>query len=500
MIFEKIKSGMLAILFALCLILAGQLLLDLKGSSSESASAIAAKEKTIDYETLLYPQSCSVGFGGGLYKGFFSTETKQNLWQESRKYIKNYVEYLEIERISQEDWDAAVKSKGARFVMPFSMSVQQLQDMLLEKQNSSGSSNMIFDTIIVPVNADTYIYLGLSMKGEYYRLEGVKRDTYLDTLLTETKSEVNLYDTKTIEELYAPSKKLAVPGEPFMINQVFFPADQVESIPFVRIKDEIILSELSEMELKNYVSKAFNNRYDFLKRIEDIDGSVVYLYGYGDRALKIGTDGVIRYKNLYEKVPNVSAVSFREGLAVAVEALQNYGEMPKGFYLSEYRESRDAQGNNLKHYGFSYEMENLPIFLGSDNKGQSMTVEITENQVTNVERKLSSYVTTFSIGEIWDEPMNVLALVELNYDILSENFVKTDYEPNPNPIPGEEKDVNLAFEVLQNIRAVELVYYLNVNQSESLVPAWHIVVGSHQYIINIYSGEILKWIPPEGVN
>lgn len=500
MIFEKIKSGMLAILFALCLVLAGQLLLDLKSSSSESASTIAAKEKTINYEALLYPQSCSVGFGGGLYKGFFSTEIKQNLWQESQKYIKNYVEYLEIDRISQEDWSTAVKSKGVRFVMPFTMTIQQLQDMLIEKQSGIGTDNRVFDTIIVPVNDDEHMYFGLSSEGQYYRLTGVKRDPYLDTLLTQAKSETNAYDTKTIEELYAPSKKLSVPGEPFRINQVFFPVDQVDSIPFVRVKDEIVLSELSETELKNYVSKAFNNRYDFLKRIEDIDGSVVYLYGYGDRALKIGTDGVIRYKNLFEKTPNASALSFKEGLAVSVKELQNYGELPQGFYLSEYEENKDTAGNNVKRYGFSYEMENLPVFLGSDNRGQSMMVEITENQVTNVERKLSNYVSTFSIGEIWDEPMNVLSLVELNYDILSENFVNTDYKPKISAAPGEEKDINLAFEVLQNIKEVEMVYYLNVNQSESLIPAWHIVVGSHQYIINIYSGEILKWIPPEGVN
>lgn len=500
MIFEKIKSGMLAILFTLCLILAGSLLLDLKSSSSENAYTKSANEKPINYEALLYPQSCSVGFGGGLYKGFFSTETKQSLWQESRKYIKNYVEYLEIDRISQEEWDAAVKSKGVRFVMPFSMNLQQLQGTLTDKPLSGGAENIIFDTIILPVNEDKYLYMGLAMKGEYYRLEGVKRDTYLDKLLTETQSEVNLYDAKTIEELYAPSKKLAVAGEPFIVNQVFFPVDRVESIPFVRVKDEIILSELTESELKNYVSKAFNNRYDFLKRVEDIDGSIVYLYGYGDRALKIGKDGVIRYKSIYEKTPNVTTVSFKEGLGIAVKELQNYGSMPEGFYLSDYKEFKDTGGNNVKHYVFGYEMENLPVFLGGDQEGQAMTVEITENQVTNVERKLSTYVSTFSVGEIWDEPMNVLALVELNYDILSENFLKTDYQPKPVTTINSESDVNLAFEVLQNIKSVELVYYANVNQSESLIPAWHIVVGSHQYIINIYSGEILNWIPPEGAN
>lgn len=500
MIFEKIKSGMLAVLFTTCLILAGVLLIDFRGGASESLSARNANEKIINYESILYPQSCYIGFGGGLYKGVFSTEIKQNLWQESRKYIKNYVDYLEVNRIDQGTWNTVIKSKAVYFVMPFTMNIQQLQELLLDKPSSGGTDKMLFDTLIMPLNEEGHIYIGLAMSGEYYRLDGVERDAYMSSLMSQIEDEANLYDVKTIEELYAPSKALATTNQDFTVNQAFFPVDQIDSIPFVRVNDEVSIAELSESELKAYASKAFNNRYDFLKRVEDIDGSIVYLYGYGDRALKIGIDGVIRYKNIYEKSSATSKVSFKEGLGIAIKELQNYGALPNGFYLSQYKETKDESGNLIRSYGFNYEMENLPIFLDGDENGQVMTVDIIENQVTGVKRKLSRYISTFSVGEIWDEPMNVLAIFDLNYDVISENFARTDYVPKPGVVAGSEEDVNLAFEMLQNIKSVNLVYYANADQSESFIPAWHVLVGTHQYIINIYSGEILKWIPPEGVN
>lgn len=499
MIFEKIKSGTIAVLFATCLILASQLLLDFQGSASESAATRAASLKPINYETILYPQSCSISFGGGLYKGVISTEAKQNLWQESRKYIKNYVDYLEIKNIAQGEWDAAVKSKAVRFVMPFSMSVSQLQALLLEKEPSGGTEAMFFDTVILPINDDQSIFVGRRSGGEYYQLKGIKRDSVLGTMASEYAAGEDTYESKTIEELYGTSKVLAEPGKPFALNHVLFPVTTIPNIPFVRVADELTVSELSEQTLKQYVGKAFGYRNDFLKKIEDIDGSLVYLYGYGDKALKIGADGVITYKKRYEKQLSNEAYTLREGIAVAVSELQNYGALPEDYYLSGYKETKDKDGNLVKQFTFNYEMENLPLYLEEDSTGQPMVVEITGKQVTGVKRKLSKYLRTFSVGEIWDEPMAVLDLFELNYDVISKNFAKSDYKPVEPQTVSLEENQNFAFEMLQSIEAVDLVYYGNAQKSESLVPAWRVKVGSHQYIVNIYSGEILKWIPPEGV-
>lgn len=499
MIFEKLKSGMIAILFATCILLAGQLLLDFKGSSSESLAARAASLKPINYETILYPQSCSISFGGGLYKGVFSTAVKQDLWQESRKYIKNYVDYLEINKMTQTEWDTAMKSKAVRFVMPFSMSVNQLQSLLLDKDLKSDTEKMSFDTIIMPINDDQTIFLGNRTGGEYYLLKGVKRDVSLSTLMTQYEKEINAYDGKTIEELYAPSKVLAEPGKPFVYNQVLFPVTSIPSIPFVRVEDELRVSKLSEQELKQYVSKAFGSRNDFLKKVEDIDGSLVYLYGYGDRALRIGNDGIITYKKRFEKQLSFESYTFKEGVSIAVGELQTYGPLPKGFYLSGYKETKDKDSNLVRQFTFNYEMENLPIYLESDSTGQPMVVEITGKQVTSIKRKLSNYLRTFSVGEIWDEPMAVLDLFEFNYDVVSKNFAKSDYHPTASTTANALDNPKFAFEMLQSIESIDLVYFGSSDKAESLVPSWRVKVGSHQYIINIYSGEILKWIPPEGV-
>ena len=499
MIFEKVKSGLMFLLFSTCMILATLILYDFQGSSSQSESSRVINQNNIQYEELFYPQSCSMSFGGGLYKGVFSTAVKQDLWQESRKYIKNYADYLEINKMTQNEWDTAMKSKAVRFVMPFSMSVNQLQSLLLEKELKSDTEKMFFDTIIMPINDDQTIFLGNRSGGEYYLLRGVKRDGTLSTLMSQYEKEVNAYDGKTIEELYAPSKALAEPGKPFAYNQVLFPVTSIPSIPFVRVDDELSVSKLSEQELKQYVSKAFGSRNDFLKKVEDIDGSLVYLYGYGDRALRIGNDGIITYKRRFEKQLSSESYTFKEGVTIAVGELQTYGPLPKGFYLSGYKESKDKDSNLVKQFTFNYEMENLPIYLESDSTGQPMVVEITGKQITSVKRKLSNYLRTFSVGEIWDEPMAVLELFELNYDIVSKNFAKSDYRPTATTTANALDDPKFAFEMLQNIQSIDLVYFGSSDKAESLVPSWRVKVGSHQYIINIYSGEILKWIPPEGV-
>lgn len=499
MIFEKIKSGILVLLFTTCLLLAGQLLIDVKANSADQDFDQIANIKTISEDTILYPQSCSISFGGGLYKRVFSTEAKQNLWQESRKYLKNYVDYLELTKISQGEWDAAVKAKAVRFVMPFSMSVSQLQSLMLDKEPISSMNNLLFDTIIMPINEDQKIYLGTWSTGEHYVLKGVKRDVYLDSLLSQFEMATGLVDSKTVEELYAPSKLLAEEGKVVIPNQLLFPTSELPSLPFVRVKDELEVSTLSEQALKTYVEKAFGSRNDFLKKIEDIDGSLVYLYGYGDRALRIGKDGVITYKKRYEKQPGSESYSFKEGVAVALSGLQSYGALPKGTYLSGYKEYKDKEGYLVKQYAFNYEVENLPLFLEEDMSGQPMVVELTGKQITSVKRKVSQYVSNFSVGEIWDQPMTVLQLFDVNYDVISNNFAKDDYKAIPNSGLSPSEDQNFPLKILQEIELLDLIYYGNASKSESLVPAWHIKIGSHQYVINMYSGEILKWIPPEEV-
>lgn len=499
MIFEKIKSGILVLLFTTCLLLAGQLLLDVKGSGSDQNFDRIAKTKTINVDTILYPQSCSISFGGGLYKRVFSTEVKQNLWQESRKYLKNYVDYLEISKITQGEWDAAVKAKAVRFVMPFSMSVNQLQSLMLEKEPVGSMSSILFDTLIVPINEDKKIYIGNLETGEHFVLNGVKRDVYLDSLMTQYESDSGLVDGKTIEELYAPSKQLAEEGKPFVPNQLLYPVSEIPNLPFVRVKDELEVSSLSEQALKTYVEKAFGSRNDFLKKIEDIDGSIVYLYGYGDRALRIGKDGVVTYKKRYEKQAGGEAYSFKEGVTVALGGLQSYGALPEGTYLSGYKEYKDKDGNPVKQFSFNYELEDLPLYLEEDANGQPMVVELTGRQVTGIKRKVSQYVSNFSVGEIWDKPMTILQLFEINYDVISNNFVKSDYTPPAGLGLAPEEDSNFPLMILQQIKLLDLIYYGNASKSESLVPAWHIQIGSYQYVVNMYSGEILKLIPPEEV-
>lgn len=494
---EKVKSGLMAILFASCLILSGFILYD--GSATGSGAAMSVK--TVPQEQLselLNPQSCNISYGGGLYKGVYSAEIKQVIWQESKKYLKNYLEFTELHKISQRDWDTAVKSKSVSFVMPFDMTMDQMKAMLLSGSFDGSSDSPLLRQVVVPINEDDRIYVGHVETGSYYILKGVKRDTYLSTLLSDYEKDTGLFDTKTAEELYGLSKVLSTSGQEVRINNTLLPIASIPNIPFVRAEDELNLNQMTENQLKAYVSKAFGARNDFMKTLEDIDGSLVYLYGYSERALKIGSDGYITYNRRYEKATGGSNVNFKEGLSLAFSELAKFGDLPKSVYLSDYKRFKDKEGNWVNQYSFNYQMEQLPVYLADALGGEPLIVEMTGAQATSIKRKISQYVRTFSVEEIWDEPMKILDLMELNYDQISANYAKFDYKPltlGEGESPGSN---HFAISLLQSFNQLSLVYYQDKGKADSLIPAWYMQIGSVGYIVNLYSGEILKEIPPEG--
>lgn len=496
---EKVKSGLMGLLLTSCILLASLILYDFQGSSSKSEATRVINQTNISYDSFIYPQSCSMSFGGGLYKGVYAAEVKQGLWQESKKYLKNYLEFLEVSKIPQQDWDTAVKSKSVSFVMPFEMNLGQLQGMLLPDHNGMGHEEITFDTIIVPINADEQIFLGNREKNAYFQLKGIKRDVYLNSLLTQYEKAEGVYDSKTIEALYAPSKVLSKPNEPFDVNEVLFPIAAIPNIPFIKVEDEVDVKTISEQSLKEFVGKAFGSRNDFLKMVEDIDGSLVYLYGYSERALKLGADGVITYKKRFDKTTSGSEYTFKEGLKVAAAELSNFGTLPNQVYLSGYTKAKDKEGNLVSQYQFNYEMDQLPIYSEDGREGQPLVVELTGNQVTSVSRKVSHYLRPFSVSEIWDEPLDMLSIFEINFDIFSKNFAKYDYKPQPEGSSGPNGDSTFAVQMLQQVDCVTLIYFAEKGKADSLVPSWHIRLGSVSYVVNIYSGEILKEILPEGV-
>lgn len=498
MIFEKVKSGLMFLLFSTCMILATLILYDFQGSSSQSESSRVINQNNIQYEELFYPQSCSMSFGGGLYKGVYASEVKQGLWLESKKYLKNYVEFLDLAKVEQIDWDTAVKSKSVSFVMPFEMTLGQMQGMLIQDHNGMGHDDIKFDTIIFPINEDDKIFIGNRDQHVYYRLKGIQRDVYLSTLLAQYEKNEGVYASKTIEELYAPSKVLSLPNQPFAINEVLFPITAIPNIPFIKVEDEIDVNTISEQGLKQFVSKAFGSRNDFLKMVEDIDGSLVYLYGYSERALKLGSDGMITYKKRFEKSTSSSDYSFKEGLKIAMGEVSNFGALPENSYLSGFSKIKDKEGNWVIQYQFTYQMEELPVYSEDGVSGQPLIVEITGNQVTSISRKVNHYMRTFSVSEIWDAPMDMLDIFELNFDQISKNFAKYDYKPTPGALTAQNNS-NFALEMLQQIDRVNLIYYAEKGKADSLVPSWYIKLGTISYVINIYSGEILKENLPEGV-
>lgn len=483
MFMEKLKSVILFTLFIVCMGLTSQLLYDFKDFGVSATDSL--KNEKIDYENILNPQSCKVSFGGGLYSGIFSNEYKSGLWTETKTYLKNYIQYLDIEQIDQEAWNSAVEDKSVLFVMPYEMSLEQVSAMLLPNTNSPGMK-ITFNQIIIPASDERNFYIGSDVENKYFRLKGVVRGAYIRSLIEKIDADVTTIEAKRIEDLMTLRRLLEVPGQPFKENNVLLPNKSIKELAFIKVRDEVAPSNITDTQLKNFIVKVFGERKDFVKKVEDLDGSVVYIYGYGEKALKISVDGSIEYRSKTEKRLGASSVSFIEGLGLSLQAIDLYGSRPEGLYLSKFSEVKNDVGDVIKRYTFNYLTQNLPLYIDKVSASEPIEIEITNSEVSLVKRDIKKYISDFSL-EFWNETKDVLDLLQDNNAIISANFAKYDYSGSPT------EDMNrFKYEQMQSISKLELCYFYDRAVSkDNLAPTWKLQVGSMQYLINAYSGEIM---------
>ncbi len=152
-------------------------------------------------------------------------------------------------------------------------------------------------------------------------------------------------------------------------------------------------------EVKNFLNKAFGSSTDFIKRLEEMDGSQSYIYGYGDKALRLGIDGRISYQEKLSATTQTEEVNFNEGLEIALYAIDGFGSSPQSLYLSNY-ESYDDDDYNIKTYTFNYRVKDMNVFTKGMTEGDAVRVVLKNDVVTEFTKNIRRYVKSIDASEI----------------------------------------------------------------------------------------------------
>ena len=479
---EMYKSATLVSLFILCIVLTGQLMLSLSTERQDSAAQALSINRTFDIKEVFSPQSFIVSFGGGIYTQNYSEENSE-LWKSMQVELMTYLQIPEnlsnLESIDEARWVELIKSRAVRFRLPFNMSLSDMQTMLNIEPNVR-DDELKFNSILVATTDQEGIYLESDKNGAYYRLKGPRwSDEIASTINTiETNTEI---EYRRVDDLFGLQDSLQEDGK--KQNNSIFPITSMR-VDFVNIVPEVDVKASDDSGLKSYANKAFGKQFNFVKKMRDIDQSVIYLYGYANKALRLGADGAIVFTQRLNPGTKLDPITLDEAIQIALGYIDQYGGAPSSLYLADYTLSKDGNGNQVYTLDFDYRIQDLTIINEGTNSGHSITVELVGNHMSNFTRLVSRFKDSFML-DIYPRALTINEVLERN-----SNIIQTNYEAGL-PEGAQISDADIWTRILGDISHVELAYFLE-SDKQYLYPVWKLDIGDVSYAFRLYDGRLLK--------
>lgn len=502
---EKIKSVLLVSLFVVSLIFTQRLWFYFPfGGVMSIANDMDLEYIDMDITDILSPQNFVISFGGGYYTVFFSepyevwniTNPVPNgtnnsydkkdvwIWETAKNVLEDYLKSdYNVQEITLEEWEKVKKFKSLKLNFACGIPGDILIDSISNEDSDTSKIADTITTILIPATDGkrNNIYFGNNENNIYLKLNGGFMDNRVRQLIDNIE---NIGEDKGYLN-YVTLNRIAGVN-----NNVLTPLFDETSklIPSYNVKNEIDISDKSGV--KSHAYQFFNSSFDFVKEINEIDGTVIYMYGYGEKTLKISKNGVLEYREKIDNEKASSELDFIDSLKYAVKFVEEKGKWPinrENAYLSGYK---PIEKNNTKGYRFSfnYRLKGLPVFIPDIAEDKGIEVEVIGRQITNYRKIVKSPPQNLnkeenSILSVFDkEDKNMLKVRDVlrkNSTIIKNNYIRE------NKLKDEETKGFKSIDEL--IEGIGLVYY---SYQDKLIPVWEITIDDIVYYFDLYTGDL----------
>lgn len=473
---ESIKSLLLFSLLISSLILSSQIFLRIESQSqSINNDYVVWKENDNIIENYFSPQSYSINFGGSLHTVEYNYALRKDIRKGLQNIFDSKITDDSFEKIEYDQWKEAVKQRGIRMRMPYEMPFDQFLT-LIEGESQNYKSNYKIHEITVLT--DGFVYF--EMTDGFYSLNGLK-DDFTPFSVVINNIEASYLEYRRLEDVYSLKKQLAPESDDFRYNNHLIPIIKISDIPVIEVTDEIDINEAEDSRILNYANRILGK--SFIRKVIDHNGSVIYMTGYGEKALKIDKNGFFEYSEKFNE--NTDELSFLEGLNKSINGISTINDPPTNMYLSNYY-SYEKNGKKIDRYEFNYSYGGYDIVLDS-KENSAFVVEFNGSQLVYLKRQYKSFVNSIGVSNIWESALSFNQIINENYDIIVNDYLVTEN------ISDFSSMDDYIYQILQNIDSLELKYYLvSKNNFDNLIPVWQLKIGQMTYYINIYDGEILS--------
>lgn len=494
---EKIKSILLVVLSMSMLSLVVSLWKINLNNNTITVHRADIFNKIEDVHDVVSCLKVQVNFGGGYRTSFFYD--KNGIFARLRMNVANALQNSpEPVEVLNEEYLANTKSKSIEFEMPADMDAALFASLLYEKVITL-KKNFEFNRILFSENTPNAIYL--KGKDSSYKLDimpGYEFEENLNDYLENLKKENDLIYYQSISDRFLiPSS-----NQDTMIDNVYIPRSRLPNVGVYGLEN-LGTADLGNPNINRIALNSFDARMSFVREVRDFDDSLILMYGYGDRILKVSEDMNINYS---ESIGNFVGYenNLIDDLKLAILTIQKLGYNTED--LKIYSASRiHSENQNGYEFKFFYRVNDFPVL---DAKFKPfITAKIVNFSVMNISMKLAK-----ANGEMVDLmyfPQDMLSTREQFFTILDnkENFnrfyedYRRDLKSSESQQAGEEiqdeKDLERAdnedlpkYQVV--LGAIKNFYISYVLNEDRLQPCFVINIGERYYVVDYYNYKIIN--------
>lgn len=527
---EHIKNILIAVLFTSAVLLLSFFWKDMSLNDLENFSIGIQENDSYQPELseLTRPGQIEVNFGSGVYavlsadwqlsqhgidmkKTSFSTSDDDDVLQdkdadsgteertETGKLGDGIYEYLKSlmsqymtqsdisqERIEKSQYDEVMSypsiTAAFSFDIPFSDFLKN--NGIEPPQGSSSVTNVTEISFSSASSENIFIYDGF--ENAYYRFVTAD-DAFADRMSAEMSSLISGIEMTNVTAYYTIESLAGIK------NDALIPVYQRNVVKSLSCKSEFSITDSSE--IRKYEQMFFSSGLDFVRKITENKGSLIYTYGYNQKKLVLDETGRISYSEELDSA-HYSDIGFYEGLEEAVDYVKSHGGWSPMMseksvpYLSHVSRITSDDGKyNGYRYEFSIKLKGVPVSFTS---GSMLGIEVYGSQVTSYERDIVALSQKDDSDTI--DVINAIDVITSEYEEIGNILIELAKEKNDETMLKQYSSGNMFEVVTGNIDIIRFCMMRDTNNDSShLFPAWYIEINGTRFWCSPEDGHILAW-------
>lgn len=476
---ERLKTLILSILVVMSILLTQQLWFpspikilkpEARGGKFDNLT-VAENRKDI-----ISPSSIIVSFGAGDRRKNYYTVLSSSLdfvWDQSKNILKDY--FLGDPEITPVTYEKYVQSNILKSVeLEFSDNIPTIlvSSIFDSLENKVVRNIKEIKKILIPAFNRGVIYI-VENNDSIFEVKLLEHDE--NSKLVSFIDELETVEYIKYHPIFSLFNELESNYTPMPITYAV-PTTQTFVESEIDIENDSMLIERS----KNF----FNENFDFVKTIRETSGAVVYIYGYGEKRVRINEKGALEYNG---EIGNISSSNVLDSLDAAIDFISKNGGFPEGAYLKEIKSILKDQNSGYR-FSFGYRIGGFPVEFNSDKMEHPIEIEVYGNKVKTYRILVRKVMDMQGISP----EQSILYfpnIIEKNIEHL-----KLKYFNKENELSQEVDDEDEILEILNSVEEVRMVYFDTVEEGKGqlLRPSWKIKIKGDIYYFDSYTGDLIN--------